>query len=242
MIRSHRVHERFGSRAMLLAAVAACLAVPAATRADTLTYTGTGGLITGSIGVNSFTNATYSLSMTGDPTSVVSGTYSFSGTQIPYRFIAGNPVISITDGGTTYTATVTSDPGNTFGLITLDYADLAPVSVIGWTNRPNDGSTELASGLIGLIDNGPAFFSTLQSPATYSGQQDAVAPDFSWATSIGALSITEMDGSGTITIAAPPASVPEIDAASAWSALSLVMGALALVERGRGRRRQATSG
>jgi len=56
-----------------LIAFASMLAAPLAADASTLTYTATGGIISGSLGGTPFTNATWSITGTGDPTNVVTG-------------------------------------------------------------------------------------------------------------------------------------------------------------------------
>jgi len=62
-------------RLRFILAIAACiLATPMAANASTLTYTATGGLITGTLSGTPFTNATWSIVGTADPTNVVSGT------------------------------------------------------------------------------------------------------------------------------------------------------------------------
>ena len=59
-----------------LIALASMLAAASAADASTLTYTATGGIITGSLNGTPFTDATWSITGTADPTNVVTGTIS----------------------------------------------------------------------------------------------------------------------------------------------------------------------
>jgi hypothetical protein len=56
-----------------LIALVSMLAAPLAAHASTLTYTATGGLITGTLNGTLFTDATWSITGTADPTNVVFG-------------------------------------------------------------------------------------------------------------------------------------------------------------------------
>jgi hypothetical protein len=91
-----------------LLAFASMLAAPSAANASNLTYTATGGLITGTLNGTPFTDATWSITGTADPTNVVSGTYYYG--AIPGNFLAMTPMLTIGTGSSTLQATlVTSD-------------------------------------------------------------------------------------------------------------------------------------
>jgi hypothetical protein len=72
-----------------LIALACMLATSSAADASNLTYTATGGLITGTLNGTPFTDATWSLAGTADPTNVISGNLTGF---FPYRFLANAPL------------------------------------------------------------------------------------------------------------------------------------------------------
>ena len=117
----------------MIMAIAACiLATPMVAKASTLTYTATGGLITGTLNGTPFTGATWSITGTADPTNVVSGSV-YAG-FVPYNFLAMTPFLTITSGSSTLTATlVTSGSGNQqVGAFSMDFNALEPgLSEIG---------------------------------------------------------------------------------------------------------------
>jgi hypothetical protein len=216
----------------LVMAIAACiLATPIAAKASTLTYTATGGLITGTLNGTPFTNATWSIVGTADPTNVVPGNISGA---IPYNFLAMAPFLTIHSGSSTLTATLetSGSTGDQVGAFSLDFNVFDPgvsSSVFSYLN--GDGS----SSSVGMGVAGAGLYTTLQSPFFGSGTQNNGISG-SYFTDIGLMVISSnTDQAATFTIVA--SSVPEIDPATGGSALSLVAGVLAMIEQ---RRRRAT--
>ena len=214
-------------------AIAACiLATPIAAKASTLTYTATGGLITGTLNGTPFTNATWSIVGTGDPTTVVSGT-TFTG-LVPFNFLAMTPFLTIHSGSSTLTATLmtSGSTGEQVGALSLDFNTVVPgVSAIVFSNVNGDGSTSS----YGMGVAGAGLYTTLQSPFSGSGTQNNGISG-SYYTDAGPLVISSnSDQAATFTIVA--SAVPEIDPTTGSSALSLVAGVLAMIEQ---RRRRST--
>jgi hypothetical protein len=214
-----------------LIALASMLAAPSAADASTLTYTATGGIITGSLGGTPFTNATWSITGTGDPTNVVSGVT--LGGQMPFNFLAMTPLLTITTGSSTLQATIvtTNSPGQQVGVFSLDYSNiLGPgyaVDAFGYLE--GDGSTiEHLRGVFGF-----ELFTDLQSPFSGIGIQAATPTDLS--TNVGLFVVSNsIDQSSTFTVSGgSPSAVPEIDPNSLGSVLALVLGSLGLLERRR---------
>jgi hypothetical protein len=127
----------------LIMAIAACiLATPMVAEASIITYTATGGLITGTLNGTPFTGATWSITGTADPTNVVSG-IAFYG-QVPYNFLAMTPFLTITSGSSTLTATLitSGSTGERVGALSMDFNAVEPglsADVFAYLN--GDGST-----------------------------------------------------------------------------------------------------
>ena len=154
-----------------LVALASMLAAPSAADASTLTYTATGGIITGSLGGTPFTNATWSITGTADPTNVVTGTAFFG--QVPFNFLAMTPVLTLTTGSSTRQATIvtTGSAGQQVGVFSANYNALQPgfgVDFFGYLE--GNGSATNALGV-----SGSGLYIDLQSPFFGSGVQVAGA-------------------------------------------------------------------
>jgi hypothetical protein len=223
-----------------LIALASMLAASSAADASTLhlvlrrqvllTYTATGGIISGSLGEDSFTNATWSITGTGDPTNVVSGTIS-GPVSLPFNFLAMTPLLTITTGSSTLQATVltTGSTGQQVGVFSIDYSGLlSGYGVDGFGYLEGDGS--LNYDPIGVLGFG--LYTDLQSPFSDSGDQ---IPSTGFFTNVGLFLVTDSTDQGaTFTVSGgSPSSVPEIDPNSLGSVLALVLGSLGLLERRR---------
>ena len=211
-----------------LIAFASMLAAPSAADASTLTYTATGGIISGTLGETSFTDATWSITGTADPANVISGTSASPGGTIPFNFLAMAPLLTITTGSSTLQATIVPDSsiGQQVGVLSIDLsADLSGLGLDVFGYLDEDGST--FSNIFGVAGFG--LYTDLQSPFSGSGGQ--LASDFN--TNVGLFVVSEATDQGaTFTVSgASPSPVPEIDPASFGSAFALLIGSLGLVER-----------
>ena len=217
-----------------LIAFASMLAAPSAADASTLTYTGTGGIITGTLGGTPFTDATWSITGTADPTTVVSGTISDVGPggpiSVPFNFLAMTPLLTITTGSSTLQATIvtTGSTGQQVGVFSVDLDSLLSGysgDVFGYL----EGDGSVVNGTFGL--NGFGLFTDLQSPFFGSGSQATSALD----TNVGVFVVSDSTYYGaTFTVSGgSPSAVPEIDPNSLGSVLALVLGSLGLLERRR---------
>ena len=212
-----------------LIAFASMLAAPSAADASTLTYTATGGIITGTLGETSFTDATWSITGTADPTNVITGT--FSGVA-PFKFLAMTPLLTITTGSSTLQATIvtTGSTGQQVGVFSVDagaYSSGFGIDLFGYLE--GDGSTLFDSAL-GVFGSG--LYTDLQSPFSGSGDQSKAG---GLSTNVGLFIITaDNSQASTFTVSGgSPSAVPEIDPNSLGSVLALVLGSLGLLERRR---------
>ena len=165
----------------MVGALACLLASPLAANASTLSYTGTGGVISGSLNGTPFSNASWSITGTGDPTNVVSGT--LSDAPAPYYFLAMAPQLTLrTDGGSTLSATLLASGSNgQMGVLSADYSFFSPgfaALVFYELNAPTG---------IGL--QGFGLYNNLQSPFVASATQ-IVGINGTFNTSAGPLVIT----------------------------------------------------
>ena len=216
-----------------LIAFASMLAAPSAAYASTLTYTATGGIITGSLGGTPFTNATWSITGTGDPTNVVTGTGGpVEGLFLPFNFLAMTPLLTITTGSSTLQATIvtTGSTGQQVGVFSVDagaYSSGFGIDLFGYLE--GDGSTLFDSAL-GVFGSG--LYTDLQSPFSGSGDQSKAG---GLSTNVGLFIITaDNSQASTFTVSGgSPSAVPEIDPNSLGSVLALVLGSLGLLERRR---------
>jgi hypothetical protein len=212
-----------------LIALASMLTAPSAADASTLTYTATGGIITGTLGGSPFTDATWSITGTGDPTNVVSGTA--AGGAVPFNFLAMTPLLTITTGSSTLQATMVTDGsiGQQVGVFSIDYSALVSgYGIDGFGYLAGDGST--VSNFFAVA--GVELYINLQSPFSGSGVQ-FLASGFN--TDAGLFDVTGEENQGaTFTVSGgSPSPVPEIDPNSLGSVLALVLGSLGLLERRR---------
>ena len=216
-----------------LIAFASMLAAPSAVDAATLTYTATGGIITGSLGETPFTDATWSITGTADPTNVVTGTGGpVEGLFLPFNFLAMTPLLTITTGSSTLQATIvtTGSTGQQVGVFSVDagaFSSGLGIDLFGYLE--GDGSTLFDSGL-GVLGSG--LFTDLQSPLSGSGDQSR-AGDLN--TNVGLFIMTGyISQASTFTVSGDsPSAVPEINPNSLGSVLALVLGSLGLLERRR---------
>ena len=183
-------------------AIAACiLATPMVAKASTLTYTATGGLITGTLNGTPFTGATWSITGTADPTNVVSGSV-FNG-LVPYNFLAMTPFLTITSGSSTLTATlVTSGSGNQqVGAFSMDFNAISPglsADVFAYLN--GDGSSDG----FGMGQARTGLYTTLQSPFSGFGTQNSGITG-TYFTDIGPMVISgNTDQAATFTVSLVP--------------------------------------
>jgi len=214
----------------VVAAAATLFAVPVA-RAGLLTYTLSGSSITGNLGATNFTNASWSMSMTADSTTVVSGTYNVGPGgiyQFPYFFIAGTPVVTVNTGSSILTATlVPATLGNSVGLLSLQ-SPFSPITNRNQFQEWNAANTSPPNPSLGIYSSA---LNTLAVVGSFgSNQYGNASADFS--TDQGTLHVSShTDLTGSFIIAAAP--VPEIDPAGMGSVMALVTGALGLLERRR---------
>jgi hypothetical protein len=214
-----------------LIAFASMLAAPSAADASTLTYTATGGIITGTLGETSFTDATWSITGTADPANVISGTSASPGGTIPFNFLAMAPLLTITTGSSTLQATIVPDSsiGQQVGVFSADYSGISSgFASDGFGYLDEDGST--ASNTFGVAGFG--LYTNLQSPFFGSGYQFTSS---GFNTNVGLFDVTgDTDQGATFTVSGgSPSSVPEIDPNSLGSVLALIVGSLGLLERRR---------
>ena len=214
-----------------VALVAGCFLGTSA-KAELLTYTLSGSSINGSLGSTGFTGASWSMTMTADPATVISGTYSV-GPGFPYNYIAGSPHVTINTGSSTLTATlVPATVGNTVGLISYgvstnltntynQFQEISPAAVsppffsLGVNSASLNSLDAIGSFGVNQYQNATASFNTDQGTLS-------VGPP-----------INNITGSFTIAAVPDPAPVPEIDPNSLGSVLALVLGSLGLLERRR---------
>ena len=216
-----------------LIALASMLAAPLAADASTLTYSATGGIITGTLGGTAFTDATWSITGTANPTNVVSGSSSAGPRSIPFNFLAMTPVLTITTGSSTLQATILTEDGSIgqqVGVFSLDLSFIRSgfgLDFFGYLNGDGSPSTEVFG-----VGAGPQLYTDLQSTFSGFGAQNVIT---GFNTDAGLCDVTDSENQGaTFTVSsASPSAVPEIDPNSLGSVLALVMGSLGLLERRR---------
>jgi hypothetical protein len=217
LVVSHAVPEgavqslrRFATCALVALTVAACGWTNAA-RASLVTYTLTGGGITGTLNGTAFTNASITMTATADPSLFVSTTVSGmilqSQAAVPTMTISGFAPFQITQPN--------------WGPFFLD-ATVFYYAGIGAYDSTLHGS---------LIGNSGALPSNLITGGAVSGSFGIEEATVS--TSVGDLVITGQNDTGPRTFTSVAAGVPEIEPAGMGSVLALVTGALGLLERRR---------
>jgi hypothetical protein len=160
-------------------------------------YTATGGVITGSIGGNSFTDASWTITGTADAGTVQTGLA--NGTlPVVYNYLV--PVITIIDGGSSWTATLLDPSGAQWAVGSTDY------SVMG-VDASFSGFIALDATLNGEgfgALTAPPDASDLVTPRTILGTQLANLSSPA-ETSLGTLTISDTtDGAASFNIAAVP--------------------------------------
>ena len=231
---NERVDSLMTSKKPLMAFVLclAAFASPSMAKAGLLTYTVTGGKISGSLNGTSFTNADWSITATADSSSAQYLPFSSpDGDPIyaPIWYQSVTPTISIQDGSSVLSANLTGT-----GQWTLESRDY---SIFG---TPNDGAIGFFYSTTGVEQGNGAYiagligFNNLQTAGAVNNTSGF--DTLSYTTSVGALVISA-GGSAAGTYTAASSAVPEIDPATGSSALSLVAGVMAMIEQ---RRRRAT--
>lgn len=204
--------RQFATCALVALTVVACGWTNAA-RASLVTYTLTGGEITGTLNGTAFTNASITMTATADPSLFVSTTVSglILQTQaaVPTMTISGFAPFQITEPN--------------WGPFFVDATVYFYAGIGAYTSN-------LHGSLIASLG---AFPSNLITGGAVSGSFSITQATFT--TSVGNLVITGQNDTGPRTFTSAASAVPEIDPASIGSALALVGGALGLLERRRGK-------
>ena len=184
-------------RLMACSVVALCTALAAApTHAALFTYTLDHGSYTGTIGLDSFTNASIQVTMTADSDSKVYNSLAFGPFTLPYWAIYGTPSFTITQGATTWSGSLLTTGGNPVAVISANLDPLNPQArnlgfvAIGAASSKGIGITFSEATFYDLS----SAYSMLAFP---SGSADPLT------TSIGDLSITSTAASyATFTVTA----------------------------------------
>jgi hypothetical protein len=187
-----------------LIALASMLAAPSAADASTLTYTATGGIITGTLGGTPFTDATWSITGTADPTNVVSGTTGSPFGPLPFNFLAMTPLLTITTGSSTLQATIvtTGSTGQQVGVFSVDAgAIMSGYSYDGFGYIEGDGSIGQGFGVEGF-----GLYTDLQSSFFGSGSQSPSNNNLdNLDTNVGVFVVSDYTDQGaTFTVSAVP--------------------------------------
>lgn len=222
----------------LTAVIGIALLSPSPARATTLQYLATGGAISGTLGGVAFSNATWTITATADPSSAVHYNKGDLGGNIwaPVWSLSTTAQLSITSGTGTLTATLTG-----WDIESRDYSvfGTANASVNGFFNSFSDGNAGVEQGSGAYVQNNsaanPSVFNDLTAVAAYPAGTGFDV--LSYATSGGtlALSADSMLG-GTFTISGASSPVPE-PATGATLAAGLAM--LGTVIRRRARQLRA---
>ena len=174
-------------------------------KAELLSYTLTGGLISGTLGGTPFTAANWTITATANSSAAQflpqnSGTGGPIWAPVWYQTVT--PAISIASGSSVLTATLTGT-GQWF-LESRDYSVFGP---------PNDGAIGFFYSLTGVEQGGGAYvagligFNNLQTTGTVSGQSgfdNGSEGNLGFSTSVGQLFITSDTGAaGTFVTAVP---------------------------------------
>ena len=204
--------------------ITALLAVITATtfagRAQQLTYTETGGNISGSLNGVNFSDALWTITATADSSTATF--YPVGGSiYAPVWALDVTPTLTITSGSTVLSATLTG-----WDIESRNYSAFNPPAssgVIMFSDANADGKTGVEQGSAAYTAGTSANFNNLQSTGTFTGTSDFDTGTF--ATSAGNLIVSSDSGQpGVFGITA--AAVPEP------SALSLsVLGCLGLLLR-----------
>ena len=154
-----------------------------ATQASLLTYTMTTDYtVSGTIGSDSFTNATLTATMTADSTNVETGTIDGYTTQ----WNPGTISFTITDGSNVYSGDIVAEDDYFTAVYSLDSGPIIRVSQMGIA-QINDAKTESFNGAswAGVFST----YNSLSSTGSYTGSGGGL--QFSSQTTIGNLDFTE---------------------------------------------------
>jgi hypothetical protein len=181
-----------------VALVAGCFLGTSA-KAELFTYTLSGSSITGTLGSTGFTGASWSMTMTADPATVISGTYSVGpggSTKFPYKYVAGSPHVTINTGSSTLTATlVPATVGNTVGLISYgvstnltntynQFQELSPAAVsppslsLGVSSASLNSLDAIGSFGVNQYQNATASFNTDQGTLSLNSSFSNITGSF----------------------------------------------------------------
>ena len=204
-----------------LAVLASAAFSSSAEGVSTMTYTATGGLISGTIGGTPFINATWTITADGDAGAVQSALLVLPTATIPYYYVPVAPVLTIDDGiSTPWVANLLDSGPWTWNAVSLDYAILAPLLGVS-------GFMELAAGTAGqgALVMGPLGYNNLASELSFTGTS-IFGDGNTYPTSLGDLDITsDGRGPGTFIITAVP------ETSTTVPTLALIAGGLMLRRR-----------
>jgi hypothetical protein len=189
--------------------------------ADPLTYTANGGtsVMSGTVGSLAFTDATWVLTATADPATVLSGTLQAGTSNFPTYFLPASVTLQITDSvnGTT-TMTLLNYLGGTWGVFSLDYGSFfgpgvggAGFGVVNTSAAPwqfPSQAAEFGLGTGGSFGGTPGIYTDLGTPGTWLGGQAGVPITSEYLdTSLGTMNwsaTTSGTSTGSFTIAPVP--------------------------------------
>jgi len=201
---------------VLLAALATIAPLtPVISSAAALSYSLTGGGITGTFNGTAFTATSFSITATGDTSTIISGDLFDNG---PAYLIPVSPTIEIfTLGGGSLTATLQPTPGKTFMAAGVQFAGVPSNVAHGFIIFDSFASPIIAG--LGSVTAGTNS-SNLASPATIHGQLTNDTTTFP--SSAGPITMTVQPAtSSTFTISSVPE--PASAAATLLSALSGIL-------------------
>jgi hypothetical protein len=188
---------------------------------STMTYTATGGLISGTIGGTPFINATWSITADGDAAAVQSALLVLPSATLPYYYVPVAPVLTIDDGiSTPWVANLLDSGPWTWNAISIDYSSHSPL-------LSANGFVELAAGTVGqgVSVLGQLGYNNLASEMSMTGTS-YFGDEFTYPTSLGDLEITgQANGPGTFIITAVP------ETSTTVPTLALIAGGLMLRRR-----------
>jgi hypothetical protein len=225
------------NRRLVLPVLAAslCLATTTALAQTLLTYTLTGGTISGSINGTPFANASITITGTADAATLISGSLDLApDPPSNYTFLPFTPTATITDGSTTYSMTIQNEVGRTWGGLAWDASSLPGPYVFGiiWLDNPAAFTT--GDGFQLLLPPTGSFPSPI-GPTSLLGVFALSTMPQGYPTSLGPLVLTSYtDNSATLNISQVPES-------STWipAGLVLSLGVFTLVRRQQHNRPQA---
>lgn len=159
------------------------LGVSLPSMAAVVNYSISGGpnsLITGTLGANSFTNATWKVSALGDNSNTRSFTiqnqFENSSFDVPIRILpdTGPVTLEIFEGTSVYTATLIADSGFQYAILTADFADNpdgGPYQGAGILHWDRDVIVEYGAGLLagGSLGGTEGLYDSLTNLGSYAG-------------------------------------------------------------------------